>query len=100
MVRVRTILTVAGELKLIRFLIKERIADKEFAEKRTVKLEEIVEGTGIGRTTLYRMINSYGYVARTDAIDRLCAYFKVPAGKIIEYVADDQSENSDQSEAD
>ena len=48
---------------MIRFKIKERIADKEFSEDRRVTIGEVAEATGIHRMTLSKMINQRGYNA-------------------------------------
>ena len=74
---------------MIRFLLKERIAEKEFQSKRRITVEEVSKETGISRHTLSRMMNTFGYVAKTDAIEKLCIYFDVPILKIIEYVSDE-----------
>ena len=60
---------------MIRFLLKERIADKEFSEKRRITMDEISNSTGISRQTLSRMLNTHGYNATTDSLDRLCDFF-------------------------
>jgi len=60
---------------MIRFLLKERIADKEFSEKRRISMDEISKSTGISRQTLSRMMNTHGYNATTDNLDKLCDYF-------------------------
>ncbi|WP_286829165.1 MULTISPECIES: helix-turn-helix domain-containing protein [Kordiimonas] len=60
---------------MIRFLLKERIADKEFSEKRRISMDEISKSTGISRQTLSRMMNTHGYNATTDNLDKLCGYF-------------------------
>ncbi|MFT3754411.1 MAG: helix-turn-helix transcriptional regulator [Pseudoxanthomonas sp.] len=73
---------------MIRFKLKERIADKEFKEKRRVALVEVAETTGIGRITLSRMLNQNNSV-RTDTLERLCAYFGCGIEDLVEYVPDE-----------
>lgn len=70
---------------MIRFKLKERIADKEFREDRRITLLEVAEATGIGRITLSRMLKP-GAVVRTDTLDRLCLYFACDIEELIEYV--------------
>ena len=70
---------------MLRFKLKERIADKEFREGRRVTLIEISKDTGIGRITLSRMLNR-GTNVRSDTLDRLCAYFDCAIGDLVEYV--------------
>jgi len=72
---------------MLRFKLKERIADKEFAEKRRVSLIEIAESTGIGRITLSRMLN-HGSHVRSDTLDRLCSYFGCRIEELVEHIPD------------
>ncbi len=76
---------------MMRFLLKERIAEKEFHEKRRITVEEVARETNISRHTLSRIMNTFGYVAKTDAIDKLCSYFGVQAGKIMEHIEDTEN---------
>ena len=75
---------------MIRFHLKELIAEKEFVDGRRITMEEIADATGIHRTTLSLINNRKGYSARTDSVDKLCAYFKVPIEKVITYVPDEE----------
>lgn len=70
---------------MIRFKLKERIADKEFREDRRITLLEVAEKTGIGRITLSRMLKP-GAVVRTDTLDRLCEYLGCRIEDLAEYV--------------
>lgn len=74
---------------VIRFKLKQLIADLEFREKRRVTLQEIAEDTGLGRMTLSRMLNHPGTVVRTDVLDSLCKYFGCHVGDIAEFVEDE-----------
>jgi putative transcriptional regulator len=73
---------------MIRFRLKELVADKEFREGRRVSMEEISSATGIHRTTLSRIANQKGYNATTEVLDKLCAFFQVSIEKIAEYIED------------
>jgi len=73
---------------MIRFLIKERIADKEFNEKRKITLSEIAKNTGVSQNTLSRIVNTYGYNASTDALNKLCNYFDCAISGIAEHIKD------------
>lgn len=75
---------------MIRFRLKELIADKEFKEDRRVTLEEVSKETGIHRTTLSKIANQKGYVTNTDVLDRLCTYFEVNTNEVAEYVVEDK----------
>lgn len=71
---------------MIRFRLKELIADLEFRENRRVTLEEISVATGIHRTTLSKIANQKGYNTTTDVLDKLCDFFSVPLEAIAQKV--------------
>lgn len=60
---------------MIRYHLKELIAEKEFAEKRRITIGEIAKETGINRMTLSKIINHPGHSTVTDNLDKLCYYF-------------------------
>ena len=70
----------------IKFKVKERIADKEFRERRVLQIKEIAEATGIHRVTLSKLANNKEYNVGIDTIEKLCAYFQCGIGDIAEYV--------------
>lgn len=71
---------------MIRFRLKELVAEKEFQEGRRVTFEEIAQVTGIHRTTLSKIANQRGYNTTTDVLDKLCSYFGVELGKLAEHI--------------
>lgn len=71
---------------MIRFRLKELLAEKGFQENRRVTLDEVSQETGIHRTTLSKIANQRGYNTGTENIDRLCVYFDCKVEDIIEYV--------------
>ncbi len=71
---------------MIRYRLKELIAQKAFDEDRKITLEQIAEATGISRNTLSRISSTRGYNTSTDVIDRLCDFFDCPVEKVIEHV--------------
>lgn len=73
---------------MIRFRLKEVIADREFREGRRITLEEISKQTGIHRTTLSKIANARGYNTTTSNLDRLCSYFRCPIGALVEHLPD------------
>jgi putative transcriptional regulator len=75
---------------LIRFRLKELIADLEFRQNRRVTLEEIASATGIHRTTLSKIANQKGYNTTTDVLDKLCAFFSVPLEAIAQVVREEE----------
>ena len=79
---------------MIRFKLKELIAEKEFQEGRRVMISEIAEQTGIARTTLSRILNQPGWSTRTEYVDRLCAFFDCRVEELLEYVPERQGGGS------
>ncbi len=77
---------------MLRYKLKERIADKEFHERRRVTIQEIAESTGITRNTLSKMLNQHGVSVRTENLDRLCAYFGCRIEQVVEYVPESPSD--------
>ena len=75
---------------MIRYRLKELIADKAFQEDRRVTLDEIAEHTGISRPTLSRIANVKGYSTTTDILDRLCAYFECRLDQLAEQLPDNK----------
>lgn len=73
---------------MLRFKLKERIADKEFSERRRITIQEIAETTGITRNTLSKMLNQHGTSVRSENLDRLCSYFGCRIEELVEYVED------------
>lgn len=73
---------------MLRFKLKERIAEMEFRERRRVTLQEIAESTGLNRMTLSKLANHHGSNVQTDVIDRLCTYFKCRVEELVEHVPD------------
>lgn len=87
---------------MIRFHLKELIADKEFAEKRRITIGEIAKETGINRMTLSKIINHPGHSTVTDNIDKLCNYFDCRVEQLVTHIKerkdDTQQEISDERE--
>lgn len=73
---------------MIRCWLKERIAEKEFRDGRTITMLEISACTGIHRMTLSRIANHRDYNPTLDLIDRLCAYFDCRIEQLVEYIPD------------
>jgi len=77
-----------GSAAMLRFKLKERIADKEFGERRRITIQEVAEATGITRNTLSKMLNQHGISVRSENLDRLCAYFDCKIEQLVEYLPD------------
>lgn len=73
---------------MIRFRLKELIADKGFRERRVVTISEVAEATGINRMTLSKIANHPGYSTVTDNLDRLCNYFGCALAQLAEHIPD------------
>ena len=73
---------------MLRFKLKERIADREFRERRRIPLQEVAEATGLNRMTLSKLINQYGANVQTDVLDKLCSYFACRVEDLVEHVRD------------
>ncbi len=71
---------------MIRFRLKELIADREFHAGKRITFEEIASEAGIHRTTLSKIANQRGYNTTTDNLDKLCDYFDCPIEKLVEHV--------------
>ena len=71
---------------MIRFRLKELMADKGFKENRRVTLDEVAKATGIHRTTLSKIANQKGYNTTTEILDKLCEFFQVPVGDVAQYI--------------
>lgn len=73
---------------LIRFRLKELIAEREFQLGQRVTLDEIASATGIHRTTLSKIANKKGYNTTTGNLSQLCRFFGCSLEQLVEYVPD------------
>jgi len=71
---------------MIRFKLKQQIAELEFKLKRRVTIQEIAEGSGVNRATLSKLLNQHGAVVRTDVLDRLCDFFGCRLEDLAEHI--------------
>jgi putative transcriptional regulator len=78
---------------MIRFRLKELIAEKGFQENRRVTLDEVSRETGIHRTTLSKIANQRGYNTTTEILDKLCMYFDVELQEVAQFVEDPVDQN-------
>lgn len=70
---------------MLRYKLKELIAEREFRERRRVTVQEVADATGITRNTLSKMLNQHASSVRSDNFDRLCAYFNCRIEQLVEY---------------
>ena len=73
-------------MNMIRFRLKQMIAEKEFQLGRHLTIKEVSERTGINRITLSKILNQPGHSTTTENIDRLCQYFECPVEKIMTHI--------------
>ena len=80
---------------MIQFHLKRMLAEKEFAEKRTIAIREVAKRTKISRVTLSKIANSKGeYNTTTDIIERLCLYFSCTPNDFMTIVPEPESSQS------
>lgn len=79
---------------MIRFRLKELMADKGFEENRRVTLDEVAKATGVHRTTLSKIANQRGYNTTTEILDKLCEFFEVEVGEVAQYVDESDEDAS------
>lgn len=76
---------------MIRFKLKELIAEKEFRENRVITLAEIAEKTAIHRSTLSKIANDRGYNTGTENVERLCRFFNCDVGDVMQFIPEEQN---------
>ena len=77
--------------KMLRFRLKELIAEKEFRENRVVTLVEIAQATDIHRMTLSKLANHRGYNPSAEVLDRLCTFFRCRIEQLVEHIPEDSN---------
>ena len=80
-----------GLLKMIRFKLKEMIAEKEFQQKKRITIKEIAESTSINRMTLSKILNHPGHSTTTENVDRLCVYFECKVEDLMIHIPADKN---------
>ncbi len=74
--------------KMIRFRLKELIAEYQYREGRVLTLAEISAATGINRNTLSKIANDRGATVVSSNVDLLCKFFNCQVSDVMEYVPD------------
>lgn len=82
---------------VIRYRLKELIADRSFRLGRIITMEEVARETGLHRMTLSRMANIRGYVTRTDILDKLCEYFECRLEALAQHIPAAQVPESEET---
>ncbi len=73
---------------MIRYRLRELMAEHLFKTGKRVTFDGIAKETKIHRTTLSKIANQRSYNTTTDNIDRLCKFFECQIGDLMEYVED------------
>lgn len=73
---------------MLRFKLRERIADYEFRERKRMQLQDLATATGLNRMTLSKLVNQHGPNVQTHVLDKLCSYFGCRIEDLVEHVAD------------
>ena len=73
---------------MLRFRLKELLAEREFREGRVITLTEVASATGVHRMTLSKIANHRGYNPNADVLDKLCTYFGCRIEELVEHVTD------------
>lgn len=81
---------------MIRYHLKELIAEKEFTDKRRITIGEIAKETGINRMTLSKIINHLGHSTVTDNLDKLCTYFNCEIEQLVTHIKDETADSGEE----
>ena len=79
----------ATESPMIRFRLRECLAELSFRRGQRVTLESVAESTGIHRATLSKIASQRGCNTTTDNLDKLCRFFACSLADLAEYVSDE-----------
>ena len=74
--------------RMIRFRLKELIAEYQYREGRVLTLAEISAATGINRNTLSKIANDRGATVVSSNIDLLCKFFDCQVSDVMVYGPD------------
>ncbi len=59
--------------------------------ERKLKIADVARDTGLHRNTITLLYQETGARIELDALDRLCSYFEVGVGELLEHKADETS---------
>ncbi|MFC1746018.1 helix-turn-helix domain-containing protein [Candidatus Riflebacteria bacterium] len=76
---------------MIRYRLKELIAEKEFREERKITIDEISKKSGIHRSTLTRILRTKNYNTTVENLEKLCNYFECTVDKLVEFPSEKES---------
>ena len=78
---------------MIRYRLRELMADYQFRKGSRLTFDELAKETGIHRTTLSKIANLRSYNTTTDNIDSLCKFFNCQVGDLMQYVEQVESDD-------
>lgn len=73
---------------MLRYRLKELLADKEFKDGRVITMIKVANATGVNRMTLSKIANQRGCNPTADILDRLCTYFGCRIEQLVEHIPD------------
>lgn len=73
---------------MLRYRLKELLADKEFKEGRVITMIEVANATGVHRMTLSKVAHQRGCNPTADVLDRLCTFFGCSIEQLVEHTPD------------
>lgn len=59
--------------------------------ERKLKISDVARDTGVNRGTLTRLYYETAERIEVDVLDKLCAYFRVPVGDLLEHTREADS---------
>jgi putative transcriptional regulator len=76
---------------MIRFRLKELMANWEYQNGEKLTLEKLADEVTIHRVTLSKIANIRGYSTTTDNVDKICEFFGCQVGDLMEHIPDKKS---------
>lgn len=76
---------------MLRYRLKELLADKEYKDGRVITMIEVAKTTEIHRMTLSKIANQRGCNPTADVFDRLCTFFGCRIEQLVEHIPDANS---------
>jgi putative transcriptional regulator len=74
---------------MIKYNLKQLIAEKAFEENRKITYADVAQGTGLSKTTISKIAAERGYDTAVSNIERICIYFGCALSEFISIVPDD-----------
>jgi DNA-binding Xre family transcriptional regulator len=75
---------------LIKYKIRELVAEKSKRNGRKITLSFLAEQVGIQSSAMSKIANNTGYHTSVSTIERLCKFFDCKIEDVVEYVPDER----------